>query len=222
MSGSAEHSRSAGARFLRFARHIYSDATIAAVFSPAVADLQEEIAAAGASRIRRALTWCRWSGALLVLAVVVAVTMPSARTKSAASALLPHRSGGWFLVVLAAALYGGTWQFFGWFVAAALPFGAALAVVMRSWHNHHPLAVATSARPGRRDPEINLSAIHVAGDVAGLMFAVGSVVIVLVGLPTLWWFVAAVGVGSVMVAFGRHHSHDGRHAGDSASSIYHH
>jgi hypothetical protein len=54
------------------------------------------------------------------------------------------------------------------------------------------------------------------------MFAVGSVVIVLVGLPTLWWFVAAVAVGSMMVAAGRVLSQRTGHSGAAVNSISSH
>jgi hypothetical protein len=220
MSRSTEHCRFAGARFLRLTRLVYSEPTVAAVFVPAVADLQEELAAAGTSSLQRVMTRCRWYCALLALAIVVALTLPGVRTREAASAQPRHRSGGWLLVALAAALYGGTWQFFGWFVAAALPMGAALAIAMRRWHNHHPEVLAVADQVGSRNPEINLSAIPVGGDVAGLMFAVGSVVIVLVGLPTLWWFVAAAATGSVVVAFGRHHSASAPGADHGTTSIH--
>jgi hypothetical protein len=45
------------------------------------------------------------------------------------------------------------------------------------------------------------SAIRVAGDGPGLIFAVGTVLIVVVGLPGLWWFFVAAGLGSVLVAW---------------------
>jgi hypothetical protein len=187
----------AGARFLHLARLLYSEQTVDAVFLPAVADLQEDLAAAGPSRFRRVVTRWRWHGALLVL-LVAAATVP-APLNGRAAARQRQRSGGWFLALLAMTLYGGTWPFFGGFVAGALPAGLALAIAMRAWNNRHPDALAAPAGDGR-DPEINLSAIHVGGDVAGLMFAAGSVAIVLLGLPALWWFVAAVCVGSVLVA----------------------
>ncbi len=208
----------AGTRFLHLARRLYSEQTVAAVFVPAVADLQEELAAAGDRRIRRVVTRGRWCAALLVL-LVAAATVPATPIQRRASAPQRQRSGGWFLALLAMALYGGTWPFFGGFIAGALPAGLALAIAMRAWNNRHPDAVAT---PGDdRDPEINLSAIHVGGDVAGLMFAAGSVAIVLLGLPALWWFVAAVCVGSVLVALVRLQATGTPDPDRGALSIYH-
>jgi hypothetical protein len=191
------------------------------VFQPAVADLQEELADAGVSGLRRAVTRCRWYCALLRLLLVVGLTMPSVSAERAVLFTSPRRSGGWFLFLLAAALYTGTWPFFGWFVAAALPAGLVLAVTMRAWHDRHPDTVPRPATPGARAPEINLSAIPVGGDVAGLMFALGSVAIVLVGLPTLWWFVAAVVIGSVLVAVGRLRASNAPRADHAGTSVYH-
>ena len=47
---------------------------------------------------------------------------------------------------------------------------------------------------------LNISAIHIGGDAAGLAFAVGCVVIVVTGLPPLRWFVAASAVLAVLFA----------------------
>ena len=42
-------------------------------------------------------------------------------------------------------------------------------------------------------PEINLSRIPVGGDAAGLMFAAGSVAVVIIGVPDMaWYFVSAL------------------------------
>ena len=48
--------------------------------------------------------------------------------------------------------------------------------------------------------EINLSAIPVEGDVAGLMFALGSVSIVVIGLPGMSWYLLGVVLGSTIAA----------------------
>jgi hypothetical protein len=40
-----------------------------------------------------------------------------------------------------------------------------------------------------RLPEINMSAIRVGGNLGGLIFAAGAVVILLIGVPGLRWFI---------------------------------
>jgi hypothetical protein len=42
-------------------------------------------------------------------------------------------------------------------------------------------------------PEVNLSRIPVGGDVAGLIFAAGSVAVVIIGVPGMaWYFVSSL------------------------------
>ncbi len=58
---------------------------------------------------------------------------------------------------------------------------------------------------------LNISAIHVGGDAAGLAFVVGCVVIFMMGLPPLRWFVLtsallAVGFAAAVIWWHRTHS----------------
>ena len=175
--------------------------SIAAVFAAARADFEEELAQAGPSRIRRSIVRTRWCWAFLVLAVISGLTLPGTCSDRAVSAG-PDRSGGWFLALLAGALYAATWQFFGVFMTAAVVSGTALAAAIRAWNSRHPQGLVTPGRDRSTQPEINLSAIHVGGDIAGLIFAAGSVAIVIVGLRTMWWYFLAAGLGSVLVAGG--------------------
>jgi hypothetical protein len=80
--------------------------------------------------------------------------------------------------------------------------GTALAAAIRAWNSRHPQGLVTPGRDRSAQPEINLSAIHVGGDIAGLIFAAGSVAIVIVGLRTMWWYFLAAALGSVLVAGG--------------------
>ena len=118
------------------------------------------------------------------------------------------RPNGTALLTLVAALLVATWPFFGSFTLAAIMAGILMSLAMRSWHNDHPTTVAVPDRTLR--PEINLAAIPVRGDGAGLLFAIGSVVILL-ALPQLRWFlIASVGcavvVGTALIAWRRHAS----------------
>jgi hypothetical protein len=47
---------------------------------------------------------------------------------------------------------------------------------------------------------LNISAVHVGGDAAGLAFVVGCVVIFTMGLPPLRWFVVASALLAVLFA----------------------
>jgi hypothetical protein len=49
-------------------------------------------------------------------------------------------------------------------------------------------------------PGINFSNMPVGGDLGGLIFAVGSVAVVVIGLPYLGWFFAAALAGGIALA----------------------
>jgi hypothetical protein len=124
------------------------------------------------------------------------------------------RPNGTALLTLVAALLVATWPFFGSFTLAALIVGLFLGLMMRAWHSEHPTTVAVPDR--RLHSEINLASIPVRGDGAGLLFAVGSVGILL-ALPQLRWFLIAsvmcsVLAGGVLIAW--------RHRAQATSGPY--
>jgi len=197
------HKRSLpGTLFLNFARLIFPAQIIASIFSPAVADLREELREAGASRIKRfAIRW-RWYWALSSLMLVAPLSVRTSPVSGSSDAVVAVPNGGWLLVLLAATLYMGTWSFFGSFVISSASAGIALAFAMRTWHDKHPTVVVEPWRLAALPAvQINLSAIRVAGDGPGLIFAAGTVLIVVVGLPGLWWFFVAAALGSLLVAW---------------------
>jgi hypothetical protein len=81
------------------------------------------------------------------------------------------------------------WQFFDAFVVAAVFVGIWLAVVVRSWHSRHPGTLPDARQASAsRVPELNVSAIPVGGDAGGLVFAIGSIAVVVMGVPDLGWY----------------------------------
>jgi hypothetical protein len=112
----------------------------------------------------------------------------------------PNARGGAadpLLTLLAVTLFAAIWSMFGWFVLAAVAGGLLMAIALRRWNTRHPSVLAPSARTP--EAEINLSSIPVAGDIGGLLFVVGAIITVLLGLPDLRWFVlASVVVGAVL------------------------
>jgi 4-hydroxybenzoate polyprenyltransferase len=99
--------------------------------------------------------------------------------------------GARFLVILVSLLLLASWLFFKAFIVASAVAGLVAAVFIRRWHTRHPGVVAYA--PRTNVPEINLSRIPVGGDVAGLIFAAGSVAIVIIGVPAMaWYFVSAL------------------------------
>jgi hypothetical protein len=112
---------------------------------------------------------------------------------------VPPKGAG-FLVLLVALLLAATWLFFKAFIVASALAGALAAVLLRRWHTKHPSLLPYS--PRTRVPEINLSRIPVAGDEAGLMFAVGGVAVVIIGVPDLAWYYASSLACAGLLAWG--------------------
>ena len=102
--------------------------------------------------------------------------------------------GAGFLVLLVVLLLAASWLFFKAFIVASAVTGTLAAVLIRRWHTRHPSALPYA--PRTTVPEINLSRIPVGGDAAGLMFAAGSVAVVIVGVPDMAWYF----VGSLLCA----------------------
>jgi hypothetical protein len=109
------------------------------------------------------------------------------------------RINGNALVMLVAALFVATWPFFGTFTMATLVAGICMSIAMQAWHEQHPATSDTRGRADRLTAEINVAAIPVPSDAGGLIFAVGSVLI-LMGLPPLRWFLLGSIVCAVMAA----------------------
>jgi hypothetical protein len=60
-------------------------------------------------------------------------------------------------------------------------------------------SVRLQANPDTTRPGINMSQISFDGGAAGLLFAVGTVIIFLLGIPSLIWFpIGALSLGLVM------------------------
>jgi hypothetical protein len=97
-------------------------------------------------------------------------------------------------------LFAAITPLFAWFVAAVIVSGVLMAIVLRRWNTRHPSELAP-VNPAP-DARINISSIPVAGDIGGLMFVVGSFVVVLLGLPDVRWFVLGSIVSGAVLAGG--------------------
>ena len=120
-------------------------------------------------------------------------------TRSPAARLARHDSV--FVLVLALTLVLATSTFFGPFALAALFLGLLLAVVLHRWSGHPGGIVDTS--DNIRLVPINFSAVHVGGDAGGLIFVLGSLAILALGLPGLRWFLIASVVVAAAVAYAK-------------------
>src|SRR5690349_2457740 len=95
------------------------------------------------------------------------------------------RSDSVFVLVLTLALAASS--FFTAFALAALVVGVLLSVVLHHYAVLDPNDQGTPASPDRL-AGINIAAVRVGGDAGGLIFVVGSLAIVMLGLPSVRWF----------------------------------
>lgn len=110
----------------------------------------------------------------------------------------PSRDGT-ALLALTVLLILTTWSFFGRFSLVAATAGIGTGIWLHWWYSRHPANLARRS-PDRRPHMLNISAVYIGGDAAGLAFVVGCVVIFTMGLPPLRWFVLASSVLAVLFA----------------------
>ncbi len=87
----------------------------------------------------------------------------------------------------------------GWLVLAPAIAGLGLAVLLLRWGRNHAPGPSEPLVPVSR-VQINFASVPVAANVAGLIFVVGSIAVVLAGLPPARWFFFAAAVGGIVIA----------------------
>jgi hypothetical protein len=172
---------------LKIAQFLFSEGFVAAVVEPSIADLRFEVDAAGSDRRHRRRALWRGYAAFWRLTLVAPFDAWSSMRRVAFASTAT--------TLMAIPVLGG------WIVGVA---GAAalVAVLIHSWYERHPSIVAAPAEGPWRSPQINFSSTEVAGNVGGLIFVVGTIVIVCLGLPPVVLFLLAVTVTASMVAWG--------------------
>jgi len=188
-------SRSAGTMLLRIARYLFEERFFEEVVEPTIADLQREVVDAGDSRVRRARA--RWRGYCAFW--LVALVSPFASwTSGAAAPAFPDAAArvvtGTILLTVFG-LAGGAWLMLG------IGGGALVALVLHRWYDGHPSELPQPAELQRRFPQINYSSTDVAGNIGGLIFVVGSLLIVSLALPSVLWFLITSSIAAAVVAW---------------------
>jgi hypothetical protein len=202
MTGSATGRRAPGTTLLKIARVLFSEHLVSAIVEPTIADLQCEVAAAGPGRVKRLRAVWRGYRAFWTLMLVAPFLSWAAPARHAGAAAFPNAvarlANGSTLLILVAVVN----QALGALLAVVTVAGTLFAMVIHAWYQRHPSAIATPSERRWRTPQINFSSTEVAGNSGGLIFVVGSVFIIAVALPSVFWFLLAGTVAGCFLAQG--------------------
>jgi hypothetical protein len=201
MTGTTRGPRVPGTTLLKIARVLISEHLLSTVVQPTISDLQREMAHAGSHRLTRLRAqwrgYCAFWTVMLVAPfasrsspaeVAGAVAFPDATVRLAVGSIIVT------LLVLAGPLPSAG-------VAVVTAVGTLFAILIHAWYDRHPSDIPTPTEPLRRSPQINFSSTEVAGNIGGLIFVVGSVFIVVLGLPSVIWFLFAATVAGCVLAW---------------------
>jgi hypothetical protein len=204
MTGSTSGGRIPGTTLLKIARVLFNEHVLTMVVQPTIADLQREVAKADPRdrlRARWRGYWSFWKIAL-VSPFARPARMPSAPAFETGAAAFPDvvaRVATASIVVALVAIVGPA---LGAGAAIVAGIGGLFAIVLHAWYAKHPSDIPTPNEPQRATPQINFSSTEVAGNIGGLIFVVGSVFIVAIGLPSVIWFLLAATIAGCFLAWG--------------------
>ncbi|HEV3056885.1 MAG TPA: hypothetical protein VGY48_01495 [Vicinamibacterales bacterium] len=216
MTESSNRPRVPGTTLLKIARLLFDESLLSAAVQPTISDLQREVADAGSSRLKRLRAQRRGYCAFWTLTLVAPFAScapgasPARDARGVARPDAVARLGAGAIVLTLLVILGPV---FGASVAVVTAAGALLAIVIHAWYQRHPSDIPAPIEPQRRAPQINFSSTEVAGNIGGLIFALGSVLIVAVALPALIWFLFGSTLAACVLAWGLvawHKSHPTR------------
>lgn len=204
MTGSTNGSRLPGAILLKLARRLLDEQVVSAVVQPTISDLQREMADAGTNGLERVRA--RWRGyrafwrVMLVCSLATFSSGASPATDAGAVAF-PDAIARLAVGSIVVALLAIAGPMLGAWAVVVIAVGAPCAFLLHAWYDRHPSDMPTPETP-RRLPQINFSSTEVAGNVGGLIFALGTVLIVSIALPWVIWFLLAAAVAGGFLAWG--------------------
>jgi hypothetical protein len=201
MTGTTRGPHAPGATLLKIARLVLNERLLSTVVEPTISDLQREIVDAGPQRLKRLRA--QWRGycafwRVMVVAPFASWSIPAEDTGAVAFPDAIARLAVGSIVVTLLVVAG---PMLGVWAAVVTAVGTLFAILIHAWYARHPSEIATPAEPQRRSPQINFSSTEVAGNIGGLIFVVGSVFIVSVGLPSVIWFLFAATVAGSFTAW---------------------
>jgi hypothetical protein len=201
MTRSTNGPRVPGTILLAIARLLFNERLVSAVVEPTISDLQREIASAGPNRRKRLRA--RWRGyrAFWRMALVSPFASWASPAANAGAVAFPDAIARLAVGSIVVALVAVVGPVLGVWAAVITAAGGMFAILIHAWYARHPSEVPTPTEPQRGSPQINFSSTEVAGNIGGLIFVVGSVFIVAVGLPSVIWFLFAAMVAGCFLAW---------------------
>ena len=209
-------SRVAGTTVLKLAQLLFSERLLSAVVRPTIADLQREVAESGPGHVSRLRALCRGYCAFWKVMLVAPFASGLSRAGDRGVAAFPDTVARLAVGSIALALLAIAGPVVGGWISALCAVAGLVAFAIHRWYQQHPSELPEPAEPQQKtSPRINFSSTEVAGNVGGLIFAVGTVLIVTVGLPSVVLFLFTAIVAGCFVAWGlatwrTSHPHSGR------------
>jgi hypothetical protein len=200
MTAATGSPRGPGTILRKIARLVCNEQLMSTVVEPTISDLQREAVAAPNSLTRLRARWRGYRAFWTVMLVIpfagrslladeaAAVAFPDAIARVAVGSIVVT------LVVVAGPVLGAP-------VAVVMAAGTAFAILIHAWYIRHPSDIPTPPERQRHSPQINFSSTEVEGNIGGLIFVVGSVFIVAVGLPSVIWFLFAATAAGCLLAW---------------------
>jgi hypothetical protein len=201
MTGSTSGPRMPGATLLKLARRLFSEHFLSAVIQPTISDLQREVAAAGPRGLQRLRAQWRGYRAFWTLTLVAPFVSWASPVGDRGAVAFPDAIARLAGAAIVLGLFAVAGPVLGAWVAVVAAASALVAIVIHVWYDQHPSDIPTPTEPQRRWPQINFSSTEVDGNIGGLIFVVGAVFIVAVGLPSVIWFLLAGTIAGCFLAW---------------------
>jgi hypothetical protein len=201
MTGITGGPRGPGTTLLKIARLLFNERLLSTVVQPTISDLQREIAKAGPNGLERLRAQWRGYRAFWTVMLVGPFASWSSPAEQAGTVAFPDAIARLAVGSIVVTLLVVVGPVLGVWVAAMTAVGTLFAILIHAWYDRHPSDLPTPTEPQRRSPQINFSSTEVAGNMGGLIFVVGSVFIVSIGLPSVIWFLFAATVAGCFFAW---------------------